>query len=237
MNVSRRIFHLSLLALALCLGGIPVAANAAYDPGDPAQKAEYDATFDLAVQGYEYGMPVLDMNRTFRTSTSVNVPNGRGGGPVNAFSHFTKLADAKDRTVVIPNSDTLYSMAWLDLRRGPLVIHTRPTRRFHVLELLEPWQENFANIGSPPGGHPDGNLLVAKRGWKGKTPKGLTKITAPADRVWIIGRTIIFNQKDLKNVRKIQKTYRIVPLRKWNPKRPYARRTVAVRIGLSDRAL
>ncbi|MGK2954225.1 MAG: DUF1254 domain-containing protein [Solirubrobacterales bacterium] len=223
-TLTRHVARLSILAIAV-FAALTVAtssASAAYDPGDPVQKAEYDATIDLAVQGYEYGMPVLNMQRTFRTSTSVNVPNGRGGGPVNAFSHFTKLADAKDRTVVIPNSDTLYSMAWLDLRNGPMVVHTKPTKRFHVLELVEPWQENFANIGSPDHSFKDGDYLVVKKGWKGKVPKGLTKITAPYDRVWIIGRTIIYGQKDLKNVRKVQKTYRITPLKRWNPKKPYA---------------
>ena len=135
---ARRLFAPALaLAPPLAVGAAP--ASAAYDPGDPAQKAQYDAALTVAEQGYEYGMPVLNMARTFRTSTSVNVPNGRGCRPVNQFSHFTKLADAKDRTVVAPNNDTLYSMAWLDLSKGPLVIHTaRGTKRFHVLELLDP---------------------------------------------------------------------------------------------------
>ncbi len=209
---------------ALALAG---SANAAYDSSDPAQKAEYDAAFALGVEAYEYGLPLLDMNRTYLTSTSVNWPSGRGGGPVNMFSHFRKLADAKDRTVVLPNSDTLYSMAWLDLRHGPVVIHSRPgTKRFHVFELLDPWTENFANIGSPDGARPDGNYLVVTRNWKGKKPKGLKLIRSPYNRVWIIGRTLVKSKADLPNVHKIQNTYRIVPLKKWNPKRPEAYRPV-----------
>jgi hypothetical protein len=142
---------------------------------------------------------------------------------VNQFSHFRKLADARDRTVVLPNSDTLYSMAWLDLRRGPLVIHTRKgTKRFHVLQLLDPWTENFANIGSPVGGRADGDYLVVRRGWKGRVPKGLEVIRSPYDRVWIIGRTIVYGEKDLPAVHKVQNRYRIVPLKWWNAKRPYA---------------
>ena len=225
MNPSRHLARLAFLVVAVVAGlGVSTSsAGAAYDPADPAQKAEYDATLPLAVQAYEYGAPILNMDKTFRLSTSVNVQNGRGGGPVNQFSHFTKLADAKDRKVVLPNSDTLYSMAWLDLRKGPVVVHTKkPTKRFHVLEFVSPWEENYTNIGSPPHGHGDGNYLVVPKGWKGKKPKGLTKIVAPYYRTWIIGRTLIFGQSDLKNVRKIQKTYRIVPLKKWNPKKPYA---------------
>ncbi len=216
-----------LLAPALAVGAalaFAVApASAAYDPGDPAQKAQYDAALTVAEQGYEYGMPLLNMARVFRTSTSVNVANGRGGGPVNQFSHFTKLADAKDRKVVAPNNDTLYSMAWLDLSKGPLVIHTaRGIKRFHVLELLDPYEENFANIGSPTRGYGDGDYLIAPRGWKGHTPKGLKRINSPQNRVWVIGRTLVYGKADLKNVRKIQRTYRIVPLRKWDPEHPYA---------------
>jgi hypothetical protein len=219
---ARRLIALALAACAACAAAA-APASAAYDPSNPAQHKQYEAAFALAAQGYVYGIPLLDMDRTFRTSTSVNVSNGRGGGPVNQFSHFTKLADAKDRTVVAPNSDTLYSMAWLDLSRGPLVIHTaRGTKRFHVLELLSPYEENFANIGSPPHGYGDGDYLVAPRGWKGRTPRGLKKISSPYTRVWIIGRTLVYDQADVKNVRRIQNTYRIVPPAKWNPAKPYA---------------
>ena len=219
---ARRLFAPALaLGATLAVGAGP--ASAAYDPSDPVQKAQYDAALAVAAQGYEYGMPVLNMARTFRTSTSVNVPNGRGAGRVNQFSHFTTLADAKDRTVVAPNNDTLYSMAWLDLSKGPVVIHTaKGTKRFHVLELLDPWETNFANIGSPAHSYGDGDYLVAPRSWKGRTPKGLKRISSPQNRVWVIGRTLIYGKADLKNVRKIQRTYRIVPLRKWNPKHPYA---------------
>lgn len=223
--IHRRVSSIVFLWLAASIGLVLLAgpASAAYDPGDPAQKAEYDATLPRAVEAYEYGLPLLDMQRTFRTSTSVTVTNGRGGGPVNQFNHFRKLADAKDRTVVLPNSDTLYSMAWLDLSRGPVVMHSRKgTKRFHVFELLDPYTENFANIGSPSQARPDGNYLVATRKFKGKVPRGLKLIRSPYDRVWVIGRTLVRGQSDLPKVHRVQNTYRIVPLRKLNPKKPEA---------------
>jgi len=214
---------LAFLIMAFGLATSAGPASAAYNPEDPAQKAEYDEAYAAANDAYNYGFPILDMARTFKTSTSVNVPNGRGGNRVNEFSHFRNLADAKDRTVVLPNADTLYSMAWIDLSKGPQVIHSKKgTKRFHVFELLDPWTENFANIGSPVGGLPDGDYLVVKKNWKGKVPKGLKLIRSPYDRIWVIGRTIIYGKSDLGNVRKTQNNYRIVPLKKWNPKRPLA---------------
>ncbi len=216
--------HLLAVALmcALSLAFGAASASAAYDASDSAQKAAHDSAFALATRGYEYGLPLLDMQRTFAKSTSVNVSNGKGGGPVNQFNHFTKLADAKDRTVVAPNGDTVYSMAWLDLRAQPLVIHTpKPTKRFHVLEMLSPYTENFANIGSPAKAHPDGDYLITGPAFNGKVPKGLTRIRSPYDRIWIIGRTYNTGPADLPATMKVQHTYRIVPLNRWNAKKPY----------------
>lgn len=209
----------SLVVLAAGAG----SALAAYDASDPAQKAQYDAALALATRGYEYGVPLLDMQKTFATSTSVNVANGRGGGPANAFSNFARLADAKDRTVVAPNSDTLYSMAWLDLSAQPQVIHTQKgTKRFHVLELLSPYEENFANIGAPDRALPDGDYVVTGPAFKGRVPEGLKRIRSPYDRVWIIGRTFIAGKADLAATQEVMRTYGITPLNRWNAARPHA---------------
>lgn len=201
--------------LAAAAPGASAGAAAAWTP-DAAAAA-------TLAQAYEYGVPVLKMQRTYATSTSLNVPNGRGGGPVNQFSHFSRLADAKDRTVVAPNSDTLYSMAWLDLSKQPQVIHTaKGTKRFHVIPLMSPYEENFANIGSPDKALPDGDYLVTGPKFTGRVPKGLRRIRSPYDRVWIIGRTYINGASDLAATRKVMRTYKITPLNRWDPKRPYA---------------
>ena len=126
--VLRRCAATVLLTCAALAGGAS-AAHAAYDPADPDQRAAYDQALAIGAQAYDYGVALLSMDRLFRGSTSVNVPDGRGAGPVNRFSTFRKLADAEDRHVVAPNSDTLYSAAWLDLSHGPVVLHLAPSPR------------------------------------------------------------------------------------------------------------
>lgn len=226
MRLSRtRRCTLALAAATALVATTAATATAAYDPADPAQQAQYAAALSAGAAAYQYGVPLLTMQKTFDISTSVNVPNGRGAGPVNQFSHFAKLADAKDRTVVAPNADTLYSNAWLDLRTQPQVIHTvRGTKRFHVIPMLSPYEENFANIGSPRGAYPDGDYLVTGPGFTGKTPKGLRRIRSPYDRIWIVGRTEIDGPSDLVATRKVMEGYKITPLNRWNPKEPYAYR-------------
>jgi hypothetical protein len=204
-----------LLALVSAARMLPVARAAApYNPSDPAQAAEYHRALDLGVRAYVYGYPLLDTNRVFLTSTSANVPNGAGGGPVNQFSNFRRLSEPSDRTVVAPNHDTLYSMAWLDLLPHPIVVHMPVVRgRFVVFELLDPYTENFANIGHV--GLPAGDYAVVPPGWHGRLPRGVRKLQSPHARVWVIGRTYIKGPADTPNVLRIQTKYSLTPLNKW----------------------
>lgn len=203
---------------------LPAAgATAPYNPGDPAQAAEYQRALNLGVQAYVYGYPLLDTNRVFLTSTSVNVPDGAGGGPVNQFSDFRRFTMPSDRTVVAPNRDTLYSIAWLDLLAQPIVVHVPVVRgRFVVFELLDPYTENFANVGSV--GHPPGNYAIVPPRWHGRLPRGVRRIRSPYTRVWVIGRTYIKDAADTPNVVRIQNEYSLTPLDRWGtgyvPPRP-----------------
>ncbi len=186
----------ALLGLLGALALLPSAGvTAPYEPHSSAQAVQYTRALDLGIQAYVYGYPLLDSNRVFRTSTSVNVPDGAGGGPVNEFSNIRRLAKPSDKTVVAPNHDTLYSMAWLDLRAQPIVVHMPVVRRrFAVFELVDPYTENFANIGAV--GRPPGNYAVTAPGWHGRLPKGVRRIRSAYTRVWIIGRTYIRNAAD-----------------------------------------
>lgn len=206
---------LAALAVAGLLRTLPTASAAAgYNPGDPAQAAEYQRALSLGVQAYIYGYPLLDTNRVFETSTSVNVPDGSGGGPVNRFSDFRRFTKPSDRTVVAPNRDTLYSMAWLDLAPEPIVIHVPVVRRrFIVFELVDPFTENFANIGDV--GRPPGNYAIVGPRWHGRLPRGVREIRSPYLRVWVIGRTYIKNAADTRNVVRIQNEYSLTPLGRW----------------------
>ncbi len=206
---------IATVAVVAGLAAVPAASVAAFNPNDPAQAAEYQKALTLGTEAYVYGIPLLDMNRVFQTSTSVNVPNGSGGGAVNQFSHVRRLANPNDKTVVAPNHDTLYSMAWLDLSRQPIIAHMPVVagNRFVVFELLDPYTTNFAAIGSV--GHPAGNYAITAPGWHGRLPHGVTRIRSPYTRVWIVGRTYIKNAADTPNVLRIQNEYSLTPLSKW----------------------
>jgi hypothetical protein len=206
---------LSLVALVALARVAPQASAASgYNPADPAQAARYQRALALGVKAYVYGYPLLDTDRVFRSSTSVNVPNGAGGGPVNRFSHIRRFTNPSDRTVVAPNHDTLYSIAWLSLRPQPIVVHMPVVKgRFTVFELLDPYTENFVNIGSV--GLPPGDYAIVPPGWHGRLPRRVRMVRSPYSRVWIIGRTYIKNAVDALNVQRIQNQYSLTPLDRW----------------------
>lgn len=216
--------------------------------GATAMAASADATSDyhtgetLGHEAYEYGLPLLDTQRVFQTTTSVNVSDRAGDGPVNQFNSFPRLVvpSASQKTVVAPNEDTLYSIAWLDLSHQPQVIHVPAIKhRFYVIPLYTPFTENFYNITSDRTGHAGGsygvihggNYAVLPPGFHGKLPKGVTPIHSPYTRVWIIGRTLIRGQSDTNAVNKIQAGYTITPLsrlgKRYEPRQPrHAHRTL-----------
>ena len=103
--------------VALCAAVPATSAQAA--EVTPAQAAA------LGQQAYLYGFPLLETLRVRATATSVRCADGRGNAPVNRFSTAERFATPADRTVVLPNVDTLYSLAQLDLGRGPVVLATR----------------------------------------------------------------------------------------------------------------
>jgi hypothetical protein len=195
-------------------GSDPAHTAIAAASASVTQSAEYRRALALGVRAYVYGYPLLDTDRVFLTSTSVNVPNGLGMGPVNEFSHIRRLADPGETLVVAPNHDTLYSEAWLDLRDQPVVVHM-PTAltRFANFELLDPYTNNFASIGA--AGLPPGDYAIVPRGWHGRLPRGVKQIRSRYTRVWIIGRTYIKNAADTPNVVRLQNTYSITPLDRW----------------------
>ena len=123
----------------------PCAAAASADP-----TSDYNTGLALGTQAYQYGVPLLDTERIFKSSTSVTVcDHVTGHGPVNRFCSIRNLATASQRTVNAPNNDTLYSLAWLDLSKQPQVLHAPPIKnRFWEFELVDPWTNDFFNITS-----------------------------------------------------------------------------------------
>jgi hypothetical protein len=147
-----------------------------------------------------------------------NIESGKelGKGPMNMFVNVPQYPPADFKGVVRSNFDTLYSTAWLDLTKEPLVVSAPDTDgRFYLLPMLDMWTDVFASPGWRTTGTQAGDFLVTPPGWKGEVPKGMTHLPAPTPYIWIIGRTKTDGPADYPAVHKIQAGYKITRLSQW----------------------
>lgn len=181
-------------------------------PAAQASPITGDEALSIGIETYLYFYPLLTMDITRRQFT--NVEPGKGlGGPMNTFVNMTEYPPADFKGVVRPNFDTLYSSAWLDLTREPVIVSAPDTGgRYYLLPMLDMWSDVFASPGTRTTGTKGADFLVTPPRWTGTVPAGVTHIPAPTPYVWIIGRTKTDGPADYRTVHKIQEGYRITPL-------------------------
>ena len=167
----------------------------------------------LAADGFVFGYPLVVTARTlqaFAPAVGVNRP-------------FTQKArsDASSRIVVAPNTDTLYAIAVLDLRSGPLLLTLPDIRdRYHTFQFLDAWTESFAYLGTRTTGGSGGTFLLAPPGWRGEVPAGAARIDVPTPRAFLLGRVLVQDDADVANVTALTSRVTLAPLDPAAPPTP-----------------
>jgi hypothetical protein len=199
----------STWALALLLSSSFVAISA-----EAANKISVQEAQQIAEEGFIYGLPIV-MNYAVMNEFVIDKNSGQYKAPFNGIYNDASVFTYKDTAVVTPNSDTPYSMLWLDLRAEPMVISVPAVakERYYSVQLVDGNAYNYGYIGSRATGVDAGNYLVVGPGWKGKTPAGISKVfqsTTPFGLT--IFRTQLFNAADMPNVVKVQAGYKAQPM-------------------------
>ena len=196
-----------LLASTLTVPGISNAALSAQEAGE------------IGVNAYLYLYPLVTMDVTRRQMTNLESGKKPGYGPMNEFAHVREYPPADMKVVVRPNFDTLYSIAWLDLVKEPIILTLPDTDgRYYLMPFLDMWTDAFAVPGKRTTGTQAGEYAVVPPGWKGKLPKGVQRIDAPTPQVWAIGRTQTNGPDDYAAVHKVQDGFKLTPLSQWGKK-------------------
>jgi len=168
----------------------------------------------IAKEAYIYGYPLVDYYRILY-AFSLDPMSPVFKSSLNELYNEARLFSPEDRTVVTPNSDTLYSGINFDLRAEPIVL-TLPAidpERYYSAQLVDLYTFNFDYLGSRTTGNGGGRFLVAGPDWKGETPPGIAKVVrAETELASAFCRTQLFGPGDMENVKKVQAGYKTQPL-------------------------
>ncbi len=116
------------------------------------------------------------------------------------------------------NRDTLYILGWLDLSKGPQVLHVPDfSGRYYGVQFTDPFNVDFAYVGTRTTGTQAGDYLITGPDWKGQAPRGVTQISTPNNSVLVVGRVLVYSDSDLSTAYDLSKQIQLTPLSSWQP--------------------
>jgi hypothetical protein len=204
------------LLRSAALAAIAVTAAKAI-PANAQAKAEWPDIREakaIAEEGFIYGLPIV-MNYAVMYEYSVDKNSGQFKAPFNQINNEARVFTYKDTAIITPNSDTPYSLIWLDLRAEPIVFSVPAVEktRYYSVMLCDGNTFNYGYVGSRATGSEAGDYMVVGPDWKGATPPGIKKVFQSSTQFSIVAyRTQLFDAADMPNVEKVQAGYKVQPL-------------------------
>jgi hypothetical protein len=145
-------------------------------------------------------------------NTLYTEPQALFAAPIHAPASGSKLATTG------VNRDTLLTIGWLDLNKEPQVLHVPDfSDRYYSVQFTDPFNVNFAYIGTRTTGTQAGDYLITGPNWQGQVPSGMTHIPSPNDSVLVIGRILVYSDSDLSTAYDLTKQIQLAPLSDWGP--------------------
>jgi len=191
-------------------------AESAANAGAPDELAPEIAR-NLAKDAWLFGLPLVMFEKQIDYSTYVMSP-GQAKAPINQIAHFRRFVDASERSIVGFNVDNLYSLAWIDLSKEPLVLSVPAMGdRYWIMQIVDAWNGVPAAPGSRTHSGAEPHLfLIAGPDWQGEVPEGMDLIRSPTNLGGVGGRTYCAGPDDYAAVNALQDQYTLTPLSDWN---------------------
>ena len=159
----------------------------------------------VAAQAYLYGFPLLLMDAAARHATA-----GQAAG-FNRFLHAFDLAETCLRAIVLPGRDLVRSIAWLDLRPGPVILTSLPSSSYYSMSVIDAWTNVFATLGTRASGNAEHRFAIVGPNWSGTIPPGCTRVCAPTNLVCIVAQSSVEDVPKTQVLATLDDRYRLQP--------------------------
>ena len=147
------------------------------------------------------------------------VRHGLGGDPIPintlyAVPTLASPAASNSSLLATGTNDVLYVGGWLDLSKGPQVLHVPDMAgRYYSVQFTDPSDgTNFAYVGKRTTGTEAGDYLIIGPRWKGSVSQAMTQIASPHNSVLVIGRVFVESDSDLQTAYELAKQIQLTPL-------------------------
>src|SRR5215469_3388080 len=172
-------------------------------PDDATVQKVYDnLDFQRGVQAFLTAMPAASL---------VAMRKGiRGFGPDNQTAIiFDTLMDSRS-LFLTPNTESIYTTAWIDLKNGPIVIESPPNTLGVVDDFWFRYVADLGNAGPDKG--QGGKFLFLPPDYIGPVPDGYNVYKSPTFGNWFITRGFQVNGDPKPGADSIRAHLRIYPL-------------------------
>ena len=116
------------------------------------------------------------------------------------------------------NRDTLLVVGWLDLSRRPQVLRVPDfAGRYYSVQFTDPFNIDFAYVGTRETGTQAGDYLITGPGWKGQVPNGMKQVSSQDNSVLVVGRILVYSDSDLSTAYDLAKQIQLSPLSTREP--------------------
>ncbi len=184
------------------------------------EKAGSEETVSVATDAYIYGFPLAVMDMTRKQTTNVDSA-GPTRAPMGQLIRMRTYPTAEYRDVPGANTDTLYTMVWLDVSKEPWIFSIPDMGdRYYMMPMLDAWTNVFQSPGTRTTGNKGQKYAITGPGWSGTLPKDVTEYKSSTGLVWILGRIYCTGTpEDYAKVHALQDKFSVVPLSSYG--KPY----------------
>lgn len=161
----------------------------------------------LASQAFIYGYPLLEFERARAEVAELNTLYSLTSFANPDVDPVWQAIGGGKR----PNTDTFYSLAYLDLSEGPVVLSVPDMGdRYFSFQLTEPYISVADYIGSRTTGSGKGLYAITWTGAPGEV-EGATPIEVPYASMMMLGRTLAGDVEDQAIAIELMKQYTLTP--------------------------